>query len=316
MTGTPAAEVRIDTDLVRSLIRDQHPQYAKLSLRPIGSGWDNVMMRLGSDMLVRLPRRSIAVPLIEHEQRWLPELAPRLPIAVPAPIHVGRPSARYPWPWSISAWLPGEAADLAAPRPDEGRRLAEFLAALHHRAPPEAPLNPVRGVPLINRADSMAERIHRLRSQTELDSSRLEGIWLDALEAPAAADARWLHGDLHPLNILVLKGRIVGIIDWGDITGGDIATDLAAFWMMFDGPVRRRALAAYGDIDEPTRARARGWAVLFGAVLLDTGLVDHPRHAAIGAKILRRLVAADERLPEATAARSQDFLYDDEGLPK
>lgn len=291
MTGTPAAEVRIDAALVLSLIRDQYPQYANLSLRPIGSGWDNVMMRLGSDMLVRLPRRSVAVPLIEHEQRWLPQLAPRLPIAIPVPIHVGRPSARFPWPWSVTAWLPGEAADLAAPRPDEGVRVAEFLAALHHRAPLEAPSNPVRGVPLITRADSMAERMHRLRSQTDLVSSRLEGIWSDALEAPPAANAHWLHGDLHPLNILVLEGRTVGIIDWGDITGGDIATDLAAFWMMFDGPVRRRSLAAYGDIDEPTRARARGWAVLFGAVLLDTGLVDHPRHAAIGAKILQRVAA-------------------------
>ena len=291
MTGTPVAEVHIDATLVRSLIRDQFPQHANLSLRPVGSGWDNVMMRLGSDMLVRLPRRSVAVPLIEHEQRWLPILAPRLPIAVPALIHAGRPSARFPWPWSITAWLPGEAADLAMPHPKEGSRLAEFLAALHHRAPPEAPSNAWRGVPLATRAESVAERMHRLRSQTDLIIPRLEEVWLEALDAPQTTDARWLHGDLHPLNVLVLRGRITGIIDWGDITSGDIATDLAAFWVLLDGPGQQRFLASYGDIEQATLARARGWAILFGAMLLDTGLVDHPRHAAAGAKTLRRVVA-------------------------
>ena len=138
MLGTPAAEIPIDAALVRSLICEQFPQYAEFDLRPIGSGWDNVMMRLGDDLLVRLPRRSVAVPLIEHEQRWLPTLAPRLLIAVSAPIHAGRPSVRFPWPWSITRWLPGEAADLAAPQPEESVRLAKFLAALHRRAPPPA----------------------------------------------------------------------------------------------------------------------------------------------------------------------------------
>ena len=102
-------------------------------------------------------------------------------------------------------------------------------------------------------------------------------------------ERRWLHGDLHPLNILVSLGRITGVIDWGDLTVGDVATDLAVFWMLFDAPTRERALAAYGRVDNPMRARAMGWAILFGVVLLDTGLMDHPRHAAAGAAILRRV---------------------------
>nr|MCU0493970.1 hypothetical protein [Chloroflexaceae bacterium] len=78
--------------------------------------------------------------------------------------------------------------------------------------------------------------------------------------------------------------------DWGDITAGDCATDLAAIWMLFaDAPTRRAALAAYGHLSEATLQRARGWAVLFGAMLLDSGLVDHPRHAAIGEQTLCRV---------------------------
>ncbi|MYA17011.1 MAG: phosphotransferase, partial [Gammaproteobacteria bacterium] len=139
--GTPPAEVHIDNALVRSLVHEQFPQYASHRVQPIGSGWDNVMMRLGTDLLVRLPRRAIAVALIEKEQRWLPELSSRLPIDVPVPIHNGRPSTDYPWPWSIVRWLPGDGADRSPPDAGEGRRLSSFLYFLHQPAPPVARVN-------------------------------------------------------------------------------------------------------------------------------------------------------------------------------
>lgn len=293
MFGTPAAEAHIDAELVGSLIRDQFPQHAERRLRPIGSGWDNVMMRLGDDLLVRLPRRAVAVPLIEHEQRWLPMLARKLPIPVPAPIRVGRPGEGYPWPWSIAPWLPGKSADLEPPHPDEATRLAAFLAALHQPAPPAAPVNPVRGVPLSSRADATGERMQRLTTRTDLITARVAEVWLAALTAPMPDTPRWLHGDLHPRNILVERGRISGIIDWGDINGGDVATDLAALWMLFEKHPRQAALNAYGEIDDATLTRAKGWAAHFGVVLLDAGLVDDPAHAAVGAATLRRLAADD-----------------------
>ena len=287
--GTPPAEVHIDNALVRSLVHEQFPQYAPHRVQPIGSGWDNVMMRLGTDLLVRLPRRAIAVALIEKEQRWLPELSSRLPIDVPVPIHNGRPSKDYPWPWSIVRWLPGDGADRSPPDAGEGRRLASFLSCLHQPAPAGARVNPVRGVPLATRADHLGERLERLAQTTDAVTPAVRATWRDALAASPSNERLWLHGDLHPLNVLVWQGRITGIIDWGDLTAGDVATDLAAFWMLFDAPIRERALAAYGPVDDHMRARAMGWAILFGAMLLDTGLVDHPRHAAVGAAILRRL---------------------------
>ena len=290
--GTPPAEVRIDTALVRSLVRTQFPQYASHRIQPIGSGWDNVMMRLGADLLVRLPRRAIAAILIEEEQRWLPELSSRLPIDVPVPVHVGRSSRDYPWPWSIVRWLPGEGADRSPPDADESCRLASFLSCLHQAAPARARADPVRGVPLATRADQVGERMERLAWTTDAITPAVRAAWHSALAASPNNERLWLHGDLHPLNILVRQGRITGVIDWGDMTAGDVATDLAVFWMLFDEPSRERAFAAYGHIDNPMRARAMGWAVLFGTMLLDTGLVDHPRHAAIGAAILRR-VASD-----------------------
>ncbi len=120
-------------------------------------------------------------------------------------------------------------------------------------------------------------------------TARLLAVWRAALDASPCAGRQWLHGDLHPLNIVVEKGRITGIIDWGDLNGGDPATDLAVLWMLFDTFDRGSALAAYGGIDPDLEARAKGWAMLFATVLLETGLEDHPGHAAVGAQTLRRL---------------------------
>lgn len=289
MLGTPAAEQEINDELVRTLLREQFPDLAGAPLVLLGAGWDNVMFRLGEELLVRLPRRKKAVALIEHEQTWLPVLAGRLPLPAPAPVRNGRPSRAYPWPWSILPWLPGRTADLEPPALEQARPWAEFLRALHQPAPRFAPPNPVRGVPLRMRSEMTEERLLRLRKTTESITPTIQNLWRQALAAPPADEACWLHGDLHARNVLVEGGSITGVIDWGDITSGDVATDLASAWMLFsEVEARQRCLQGYRP-SAATLARAKGWAVLLGAVLLDTGLVDHPAHAAMGAAVLKRL---------------------------
>lgn len=287
--GTPEAEFVIDEPLVRALLDEQHPEFTNTSLTLIDSGWDNVTYRLGSDLAVRLPRRGVATTLIENEQQWLPELAANLPLAVPTPVRIGRPQLGYPSAWSIVPWIEGTTADLSPLAADQWASLAEFLSALHTPAPSKAPINAVRGVPLQHRADALAARLQRLRERTDFITPGVDAAWHDALNAPLARQACWLHGDLHPRNVLADAGRIVGVIDWGDITSGDVATDLASIWMLLPTKATRdSALLQYGA-DAATVKRAIGWAVLFGAVLLDSGLVDNPRHAAIGKTTLERV---------------------------
>src|SRR4051794_4338284 len=134
---TPAAEVEVDEDLVRSLLMSQHPDLAELPLTYFKAGWDNVLWRLGHDLQVRLPRRYAAAWLTLHEQRWLPQLAPLLPLPVPSPVRIGSPTAEYPWAWSVVPWLDGEPGDAvvtvdAAPT---AACLGRFLAILHQPAP-------------------------------------------------------------------------------------------------------------------------------------------------------------------------------------
>jgi aminoglycoside phosphotransferase (APT) family kinase protein len=287
--GTPAAEVEIDERLVRELIRAQYPEFAKLDISRTDSGWDNAIFRLGTEFAVRLPRRAIAAEIIRHEQKWLSTIADRVPIAVPSPLHIGVPCSRYPWFWSIVPWIRGEPADVTPPKPGEAPRFASFLRALHVKAPDNAPLNPWRGVPLSKRAASLEERFQRLATRNVHISPRIAHIWQSALLARDGAFPTWIHGDLHARNVLVEDGAITGIIDWGDMCSGDGATDLAAVWMLFsERASRERALLGYGA-DADTVLRAKGWAVFFAVLLLDTGVEDHSRHAAIGHAALRQL---------------------------
>jgi aminoglycoside phosphotransferase (APT) family kinase protein len=304
--GTPTAEFAIDSAFVTRLLADQHPDLAHLPVREVEAGWDNALFRLGDRLAVRLPRRAVAAPLILHEQRWLPHLAGRLTLPIPAPCRIGTPALGYPWHWSVAPWLEGLPADQHGPQPAQARLFASFLRSLHGPAPADAPANPVRGVPLHQRASAVEARMQRLAGATSLITPQIRQIWQAALHAPLDLPPTWLHGDLHPRNVLVESGAIAGVIDWGDITAGDAATDLASIWMLFADPgARQDALAAYAPISEATLHRARGWAMLFGVMLLDTGLVDNPRNAAIGAQTLQRLNAASEQVEPRRTQRSR-----------
>lgn len=289
-TGTPGAEVPVDEPLVARLLAEQHPDLAHLPLRRVEAGWDNAMFRLGEHLAVRLPRRAAAAELIGHEQANLPRIAARLTLPVPVPRRAGTGGCGYPWRWSVVPWLRGTAADLEAPAGSQARRFAAFLRSHHLPAPGDAPANPCRGVPLAERAMVVEQRLARLAGATELVTPAVRRAWADGLVAPLDLPATWLHGDLHARNVLVDDGVLTGIVDWGDVTAGDPATDLAAVWMLFARRDDRRAvLDAYGGVSDATLRRARAWAVAFAAALLDTGLVDHPRHAAMGERTLRRV---------------------------
>ena len=132
--------------------------------------------------------------------------------------------------------------------------------------------------------------MERLSSKTTLITPQIMLTWETGVKAPLDVSSTWLHGDLHPCNVLVEKEAISGIIDWGDITSGDCATDLASMWMLFgDQNARDDFLASYAQVSQATLHRAKACAILFGVMLLDTGLMDNPRNAALGKRILEHL---------------------------
>ncbi|MEU5011694.1 aminoglycoside phosphotransferase family protein [Streptomyces sp. NPDC021749] len=302
-------EIEITAELVRELLLDQHPDLADRPLRLAARGWDNQLWRLGDDLAVRLPwatQRADALLLKEHA--WLPALSPALPLPVPVPQRLGHPTERFPRSWIVTTWVPGEPAD-RAPATNAAAAadaLAAFLTALHRPAPASAPVGGYgRGGPL---ADQDGQFNEQLASAIELglitDPDTVRAVWEDAVTAPGwTGPALWLHGDLHPANILTADGTFCGVIDFGDLCAGDPACDLAAPWTLLPDGATDRFHDVYRPApDAATLRRARGWAVLraLGGILIgEAGIHGRPggkptwgppAHAA-----LKRLVATARR---------------------
>jgi aminoglycoside phosphotransferase (APT) family kinase protein len=270
-------ETEITAELVRELLREQHPDLAGLPVRLGARGWDNQLWRLGDDLAVRLPWATpSADALLRKEHAWLPVLAPRLALPVPVPQRLGEPSERFPRPWIVTTWVPGTPADRApATRaPEAADALAGFLTSLHRPAPEGAPAGRDRGGPLADYAEGCERALASATGQGLLpDPDAVRAVWEDAVTAPDwAGPALWLHGDLHPANVLTRDGTFCGVIDFGDLFAGDPACDLAAAWLLLpDGAVDRFHDAYQPAPDPATRRRARGWALLKALACLFIG---------------------------------------------
>lgn len=263
-------EVKFEQSLVRALLREQHPDLADLELRNVDGGWDNQLWRLGEELAVRLPCTERAPALLDAEQTWLPMLAERLPLPTPTPVRIGKPSSLFEHTWTVARWVDGEPADHAPITcTDSAEILAGFLRALHHQAPADAPANPSRGIPLsgLQQFDGWFELI---ADYPDADAARQ--VWANAVAAPAWQGAPvWLHGDLHPANVVVRDGMLAGVIDFGELCAGDPATDLSAAWILLPPGAASRFFDAYERADEATITRALGWAVLRALSLIEIG---------------------------------------------
>lgn len=131
--------------VVRGLLRTQCPQLADLPLEQVtNTGTDNALYRLGTSLVVRLPRTVGAARSLTAEVDWLPRLTARLPVAVPELVHVGTPARAYPYPWAVLTWLDG--ADAWATRehevwfgPELGAELAQVVLELRSIPVDDAP---------------------------------------------------------------------------------------------------------------------------------------------------------------------------------
>jgi aminoglycoside phosphotransferase (APT) family kinase protein len=283
----PPAETQLSVPLVRDLIREQHPSFAHLPVTEGPSGWDNDIYRLGDALAVRLPRRAVAAVLLEHEQRWLPQLQPLLPLPVPAAVAVGQPQGDFPWSWSITPWFEGRTLDQSPLDQDQIEVLAAFLQALHIPAPADAPYNPWRSAPLTQLQSSFDRCVQALAGGEYAVDKTLLRLWEEAARLPPDVPPTWVHGDLHARNVLVQHGRICAVIDWGDMARGDPAVDLAAIWMLLPEPDRRgQLMSRCAGASLQTWSRARGLAMLYALNVLRA--VD-PEHEEAALKTLQRL---------------------------
>jgi len=276
-------EFDIDEALVRRLLVGQVPQWAELPLRlvePIGT--DNVMIRLGDALAVRLPRIEAAAAGIIKEQQLVPRIAPHLPVAVPVPVGVGVPGQGYPWSWSVYRWVLGRN-----PEPGEADlrlagELADFVRALRgvdtFGLTAEGPLHSYRADPIQLRDTVTRAGIDDCAGL--LDTVGVVRAWEQARRvAEFTGPPVWMHADLHPGNLLVRDGHLAAVLDWGGLALGDPALDCLVAWTLLS-PLTRPTFRARVGVDEDAWWRGRAWA-------LSIALVALPYYARTNTQITR-----------------------------
>lgn len=259
-----ADEIVTTADQVARMVAQQLPQWGGLAVRPVAEfGTDHCLFRLGEDLVVRMPRIGWAAEQAVSDARWLPVLAPHLPVDVPVPVATGRPDDDYPWVWSVVPWLPGRnPASYDEDLPHLGRELAAFVIALRAVDASGGPLatDGRRGSPLRHWDESVRAAIEAAGDRLPHPEATLEA-WSDCVAAPDwDGPPVWLHGDLLAGNLLVDDGRLSGVIDFGALGVGDPAADLQPYWNLLPATGRDDFRELVGG-DDDTWRRGRGWAL-------------------------------------------------------
>ncbi|CCB86484.1 MULTISPECIES: aminoglycoside phosphotransferase family protein [Parachlamydia] len=268
-------QLKIDVTLVRRLVATQFPQWKTYSIRPVTlSGWDNRIFHLGENMLVRLPSAVSYAMQVEKEQHWLPKLASCLPLPIPVPLALGEPTDDYPWKWSIYNWFEGDTAASAHITDLCGfaASLAQFLLALQCI---EQKGGPLAGLHSFYRGGSLAiydveTRKAIISLKGKIDINAALDVWETALATRWHRPPVWVHGDVSAGNLLVKNGQLSAVIDFGQLSVGDPACDLAIAWTLFEGE-SREAFRTMLPLDSETWARGRAW-VLWKALIVASGL--------------------------------------------
>ncbi|ADU06274.1 MULTISPECIES: aminoglycoside phosphotransferase family protein [Micromonospora] len=296
--GPPPRRTAVGVEQVRRLVADQFPHLADLRIEPVAKGgWDNWTFHLGPELLVRLPSAAEYALAVEKEHLWLPALAARLPLPIPAPLAKGEPGAGYPHPWSIYRWLDGETAavDRIADPVRFALDLAGFLAALQDvdaaGGPQPGVHNWFRGGTLRTYDKKVEHALLALDGR--VDAALVREIWARAVGARWDGVDRWFHGDIASGNLLLAHGRLAAVIDFGTCGVGDPACDLAIAWTLLSVE-GRAAFRERLSVDDATWARGRGWA-LWKTLSTYSRTVDDPEDAEESAEAQRVLgeISAD-----------------------
>lgn len=254
-------------DLARKLIAEQFPEYASLPIVDVEKqGHDNRTYRLGEHMLIRMPTAADYALKVPKEQELLPQLAKRLSVSIPAPIKMGKPSADYPYPFSIYKWLSGKSINLLTLTDQEKEQLAfdlakflkEMQAIMDVKGPEPGQHNWWRGDHVSVYDKGAREQIAELSDV--IDVTRALALWDHACATRWNKQPVWIHGDFAIGNILMDGGKLSAVIDFGGAAVGDPACDLVIAWTYLSDKAREIFISEM-DMDQDTWLRARAWAL-------------------------------------------------------
>lgn len=268
--GPPPSQTHIDAALAKSLVAAHFPALADADIGDRFDGWDMAVFRVGDGHALRLPRTAAAVTSLAVETRALQHVGVKWSFSRPSIVHVGGPGYGYPWPWVITTWLEGDAADGRPLPATAGGEVGEALAEVHSTPCVDAPFNLEQSITMAERSPLVAWALPIVAEREGPDGQRLSeaaarDVWAEALAAPSPGDAVWSHADCHGSNIVNVEGSFGGLIDWGKMSACDRAVDLAFLTTAMPWEGVERAVATYRDAtgveDAGLEARLRGIAL-------------------------------------------------------
>lgn len=283
--------MEINAELVRCLVAEQFPEWSGRRITPVPEqGNDNRTFRLGDDLAVRLPSHDSYVAGITKEDTFLPMLGEHLTVPVPTPVATGRPTRKYPYPWSVRRWMIGDTAD-RDPDLDRARfahDLGVFLREL--RAVPTDG-GPIAGLHSFYRGchpsvygDQVQAALSKLADQVDVPACK--AIWLNAVRSVWSGPPVWVHGDVAVGNLLTANRQLCAVIDFGTCGLGDPACDLVIGWTFLQGD-EREALREAAGLPADAWARARGWALWKALITMaDADSPQYPSQAHLLAQLL------------------------------
>lgn len=284
-------EVHIEADLVKRLLAEQLPDLADLKIEVARSmGTVNALYRVGADYCARLPRVRDGVASLARETQWLPRLAPHLSLGIPEPIAIGGPGHGYPFPWAIYRWLEGQPYEdgLIDDESQAAEDLARFVMEL--RAIDLQDGAPTAGRLPLRELDART-RMAITSAGGVVDSEAAMAAWERNLEAPAwDATPVWIHADLLRPNLLVDRGKLSAVIDFGAVGVGDPAADVIPAWSVF-GSVGREVFRDALGVDEGTWMRARGFALHQAALIIPYYADTNPGFVALARRTVEQVIA-------------------------
>jgi aminoglycoside phosphotransferase (APT) family kinase protein len=290
-------QVDVTAEVVAALVKEQFPQWSGLEIRLLPStGTVNTIFRMGDDLTARFPLRMADADTtrsdLEREARASAELAQVSPFPTPEPVALGEPGAGYPMPWSVQTWLPGTAATDADPSGSEAfaEDLATFIAALRRAETRGRRFSGAGRGGELTQHDRWMDTCFR-ESEGLVQVSRLRRIWSRLRQLPRNGDDVMSHGDLISGNVLILDGRLGGILDGGGFGPADPALDLVGAWHLLR-PHPREVLRRTLGCDDLEWERGMAWAFVQAMGLVWYYVDSNPAMSAMGRLTLDRIVAS------------------------
>ena len=291
-------QLAVSLPTVRRLVDEQFPAWRTMPVVPVDrTGTVNAIYRIGDRLAARFPLRADDPASVrrglEREAAAARELLGRTRFPTPEPVALGEPGVGYPLPWSVQTWLPGVPA--TDEDPGGSSAFARDLGAL---------IRDLRAIDTRGRTFSGTNRGGDLRAHdawmelcfdrsTELlDVPGLRRLWRALRDLPRAGPDVMTHGDLIPGNVLVLAGRLAGVIDVGGVGPADPALDLVAAWHLLDA-APRQVLRDHLGVDDLEWDRGRAWAFEQAMGLVWYYETSNPTMSALGRRTLQRLTGAN-----------------------